>query len=67
MPTTTEVPKLGDRLLTPAEVSGVLRVSVRQVLRLKGLRRLRVGTRRGIRYREADLRAWIDAQVRRGG
>jgi hypothetical protein len=56
----------GDRLLTTAEAAAVLSLSPRT---LEGLRRRGGGptfvalSRNAVRYRAADLRAWIDARA----
>jgi excisionase family DNA binding protein len=53
------------RLLTQAEAARVLRLSERTLerLRVSGGGPLFVKARRAVRYREADLEAWIDARV----
>lgn len=53
-----------DRLLTPTDVAELLRCSARQVLRLP-IRRLRLGARRGWRFREADVAGWIADELER--
>lgn len=64
----TTVPTNGpSRLLTPAETADLLQISERTLENWRGRghgpphTRL---TKRSIRYRERDVRSWIDAQLR---
>lgn len=52
-----------DVLLTPAELGSWLKCSPRQTLRLP-IPRLLLGTRKLVRFRELDVAAWIEEQVR---
>jgi excisionase family DNA binding protein len=68
--TPPESPGGVERLLTAAEVAGILQLSVRTVRRLiaeEGLRVVRIG--RAVRVRGEDLRSFLDTsgQERPGG